>query len=183
MQSPTENGYRSRAIGTIPIVILVVVIGIVLTGCDDEAGDDSASSPTPKGNSSPAADTPEPPRIESDDLTVYFPRQPPGDHEYDAGAPVARLTLDEAGCLRAGEDGPVIIWPHSGFRIELIDDEVALVNDDTDSIIAHVGDNVSFHGSDPEYAPRSVPSYMLWRPLPEACANANSYFITGPDTG
>ena len=173
MWSNTKSAYHSRETNLIPLAPLVLVIGILLAGCGDGA-DDPAPSP------SPSAGTPEPPRIENNDVTTYFPRQPPGDHEYDDGAPVARLILDDAGCLRAGENGPVIIWPYSGFTVDLADGEVALVSKDTGNVIAHVGDEVSFHGSDPDFPMDTVPDHMLLRPLPEACADAEGYFITGP---
>lgn len=125
-------------------------------------------------------DAPDPAGLRVDDMTVYFPTQSSGDHEYDSGAPIARLVLDDSGCLRAGEDGPVIIWPYSGYTIDLVDDEIALISEDTGNVIAPIGDEVSFHGSDPEFPMDTVPDHMLLRPLPEACADAEGYFITGP---
>jgi hypothetical protein len=119
--------------------------------------------------------------IDTNDMTVYFPRQSEDVNEYDGGAPVGTLALDDQGCLRFGdENGPLIIWPYGGYSVDLNNDEVALINDETGDVIAYVGAEVSFHGSDPEYPMDSVPDHLLNEPLPEACADDGGYFITGP---
>lgn len=124
------------------------------------------------------------PTIDTDDLTVYFPRQSEEVIEYDGGAPVGTLALDDRGCLRFDDEtGPLIIWPYQGFSVDMVDDEVALIDEETGRVIAHVGENVAFHGSDPEYPMDSVPDYMLNAPLPEECAADGGYFITGPGIG
>ncbi len=92
--------------------------------------------------------------------------------------------MDDQGCLRFGdEEGPVIIWPHFGFDVDVIEGEVALIDEETGDVIAFVGDEVSFHGSDPGFALDSVPDHMLDSPIPEACADAESFFVTGPGIG
>jgi hypothetical protein len=117
-------------------------------------------------------------------LPAHFPRQSEDIDEYDSGAPQGTLAMDEQGCLRFGdEDGPVIIWPHSGFYADVIDGEIALIDEETGDVIAFVGDEVSFHGSDPAFAPDSVPDHMLDNPIPEACTDVGGYFITGPGIG
>lgn len=107
-----------------------------------------------------------------------------GDNEYDSGGPLGELALDDRGCLRFGdEDGPVIIWPYEGYSVDLVDGEVALINEETGNVIANVGDEVQFHGSDPAYPLLEVPNHMLLKPLPDACADAGGYFITSPGIG
>ena len=119
--------------------------------------------------------------FDTDDHTVYFPRQSGEVDEYDDGAPAGTLAMDDQGCLRFGDrDGPLIIWPHSGFGVDVVDDEVALIDGESGDVIAFVGDEVSFHGSDPEVPLDAVPEHMLDGPIPEVCNDDAGFFVTGP---
>ena len=88
------------------------------------------------------------------------------------------LYLDSEGCLRLGinSDAPLVIWPKSGITIDIVDDEVALV-DETGHAIAHVGDWIMLGGG-------SAPADMLNRfahRLPSACSDEDDerYAISG----
>lgn len=158
---------------TPPLLVVagLIVVGMVLRGCGAGAEDTSP------------ADTPPTPVIATEEITVYFPRQAQ-DREIeieDVEAP-GRLVLDEQGCLRLADGGlePIVIWP-PGFTVELVNGEVALVDEDSGDIIAHVGDDVDLHG-----APREaqfLDDDVLEHPLPDACADADRYLVTGPGIG
>jgi hypothetical protein len=138
-------------------------------------GDHLSKAPSPDVRA-----TPEPPEIDSDEYTVYFPRQAPfGDRDIDDGAPIRELVLDDAGCLRAGEDGPVIIWPYAGYTVDFENGEVALVNEDSGGEIASVGDEISLHGSEPGHGGQ-VASDVLWHAVPDACNTEAGFYATGP---
>jgi hypothetical protein len=116
------------------------------------------------------------PAIDSEDLTVYFPRQADRDIEQDSVGTRGTLALDGNGCLRM--DDSVIIWPHSGYDVEMVNGEVAIVDEQTRDVVASVGDEVTtgpFH--------REVTPDYLNAPLPEACAGDGGYFISGPGIG
>lgn len=124
--------------------------------------------------------TPEPPASDSDEYSVHFPRQAPfGDRDIDDGAPIRELVLDENGCLRAGENGPVIIWPYAGYTADVENGEVVLVNEDSGKAIASVGEEVSLHGSEPGHGGQ-VPSHVFWHAVPDACDTEAGFYATGP---
>lgn len=168
-------------IGTEPIalqnrlIILVFLAPVlVLAACTTGAGsaDPADDSPSPEVS-------PESPAIDEDDVTVYFPRQAenPG-IDFDDQPALGQLILDEQGCLRLNEAGPVVIWPHTGFSIEYTGDTINLVNEDEDYVIAHAGDDVSLHGTPVDT--QRLDGVNLEHPLPDACADADQYLVTGP---
>jgi hypothetical protein len=153
------------------IPIMAFALLAIATACGNGEGEQDPSDPPEETDAAPAE-----PAIDEGDVTVYFLRQA-RDAEIevnDMEAP-GQLVLDDAGCLRLEEDGPIIIWP-GGFSVDLIDGEVALIDEESGDVIAFVGDDVNLHGtpSDADW----VEAEDLEHPVPEAC-EAGGYLLTG----
>ncbi len=118
----------------------------------------------------------EPPAIQTSEQTVYFPQMESSGHDVNLVDVRGPLVLDDAGCLRLyGYEGQIIIWPHDGYDVDLIDGLVALVDEDTRQPIAFEGDWIKLGGI---VGFRDVERTM-GRQLPDACDGADRYVIAG----
>ncbi|TVR75483.1 MAG: hypothetical protein EA415_03665 [Sphaerobacteraceae bacterium] len=118
----------------------------------------------------------EPPVIQTSEQTVYFPQMESSGHDVSPVDVRGPLVLDDAGCLRlSGSEGQVIIWPHNGYDVDLIDGLVALVDEDTRQPIAFEGDWIKLAGI---VGFRDVERTM-GRQLRDACDAADRYVIAG----
>ena len=145
----------------------LMVAAILLTGCRDD-GDRFTSL------------TPEPPAIDERGTTVYFPRQAQDTEEFMQADNRGPLNLDDNGCLRMipsdGGDAHIVIWPPSGIAVAIVDDEVALISEETGELIAYVGDWIMLGGG----GLLDEPALNIDRPLPEPCAGEGErYWISG----
>lgn len=84
-----------------------------------------------------------------------------------------RLHLDADGCLRIGEDGPFVIWPH-GSRISRTGDGRVQVIDGSSGNAVHIGDEFAIAGAGVD-----APPTQLTQPVPAACANGR-FWLAGP---
>lgn len=84
-----------------------------------------------------------------------------------------RLHLDPGGCLRVGEDGPFIIWPHDS-RISRTEDGRVQVIDGASGNAVHVGEDFAVAGAGVDVAPS-----QLTQPVPPACAKGR-FWLAGP---
>lgn len=119
----------------------------------------------------------DPPIISTEEYTVYFPRQE-SDQSYMTADQRGPLYLDSEGCLRLGinSDAPLIIWPKSGITIDIVDDEVALM-DETGHTIAHIGDWIMLGGGSIPADSRNLFAHRL----PNACIDEDDerYSVSG----
>ena len=123
---------------------------------------------------------PAPPAIDTSEKTVYFPQMESSGHDVLAVDVRGAMTLDDQGCLRlGGPEGRVIIWPNEGYAVDLVNDLVALVDEETGEPIAYEGDWISLGGA---IGYQNLERTM-GRQLPEACADADNYTIAGSLNG
>lgn len=146
----------------------LILATILLIGCRDD-GERFSSL------------TPEPPAIDERGTTVYFPRQAQDTEEFMQADNRGPLILDDNGCLRMipsdGGDAHIVIWPPSGITVAIVDDEVALVSEETGDLIAHVGDWIMLGGGGPFDDPMH---FYMDSPPPEPCAGeGEQYWISG----
>jgi len=84
-----------------------------------------------------------------------------------------RLHLDPVGCLRIGEDGPFVIWPHDS-RISRTGDGRVQVIDGASGTAIHLGEEFAVAGAGVDAAPS-----QLTQPVPPACATGK-FWLAGP---
>ena len=155
------------------VSIIPLFTAITISACGDHDDDDVFG--TDDTHVETEADLE--PVIDTDDMTIYFPRRAEngGVDPTDEPAP-GTLTLDNDGCLRLGVGGPVIIWPNQGYDVQLRDGEVALIDERHGSII-YIGDDIMLSGT--PSSPSVLEGLKLADPLPEHCADADSFLVTG----
>ena len=74
---------------------------------------------------------------------LFFPTVPRQD-AYPAALFSGQL-VERSGCLVAGKDGPVLLWP-DGYTARTAQDGRTQVLDENDAVIGTVGENVSLGG-------------------------------------
>lgn len=84
-----------------------------------------------------------------------------------------RLHLDPAGCLRVGEDGPFIIWPHASRISRNVDGQVQVIDGASGNAV-YVGEEFAVAGAGVDVAPS-----QLTQPVPPACAKGR-FWLAGP---
>lgn len=118
-----------------------------------------------------------PPAIDTNEYTAYFLQQESESGDIMSVDSRGPLVLDDAGCLRLGdEEGSVILWPASGYTVDLIQGDVALVDEQTDDVIAYVGEWINLGGIRPG---GDNPDRLIGHQLPDACAEADHYAAAG----
>jgi hypothetical protein len=114
---------------------------------------------------------PEPAAVKSD-LPVLIASSVRSDASLHALAQ-GRLHLDPQGCLRIGEDGPIVIWPF-GSRISRAADGRMQVVDGASGNAVRVGEEFAVAGAGVD-----LPPPQLTHPVPPACAHGR-FWLAGP---
>lgn len=83
-----------------------------------------------------------------------------------------KLYMDDNGCIRLGEQGPLIIW-HPRSQLDIKDGRTRIINGFGNNPV-FIGDEVSIGGG--EYG--SKPEFVSPK-IPDACAQ-HGYWIAGP---
>lgn len=130
-------------------VFILVTVLLIVTACNDISA--TTSSPIP-----------------------FFPQQRDAPNVYMDALLAGELVLID-GCLRVNDsDGNsyLLVWPQ-GFSLR-IESNVIQVIDDTDHIVAQVGDKLEVSGGE---MPGEYISEYLSQPLPSGCSGP--YWIVG----
>ena len=84
-----------------------------------------------------------------------------------------RLHLDPGGCLRIGQDGPFIIWPHDSRISKTANGRVQVIDGASGNAV-HVGEEFAVADAGVDLAPS-----RLTQSVPPACAKGK-FWLAGP---